>query len=92
MKTMSRKKMNQKMTNKSLEYYLSLPYTIELTPDEDGYWFAAIPLLKGCMTQGESREDALVMLNSGWKQRLKKAFRFQNPLVSCSSHKAGSWK
>jgi len=29
--------------------YLSLPYTIELTPDEDGYWFAQIPLLKGCM-------------------------------------------
>ncbi len=55
--------MDQKMTNKSLEYYLSLPYTIELTPDEDGYWVAAIPLLKGCMTQGESREDALRMLD-----------------------------
>lgn len=52
-----------KMTNKSLDYYLSLPYTIELTPDENGIWFAAIPLLKGCMTQGDSREDALLMLD-----------------------------
>ncbi len=38
-------------------------YPIELTPDEDGVWFATIPLLKGCMTQGDSREDALVMLD-----------------------------
>lgn len=51
------------MTNKTLAYYLSLPYTIELTPDTDGYWFATIPLLKGCITQGDSREDALAMLD-----------------------------
>ena len=51
------------MTNKTLEYYLSLPYTIELTPDEDGVWFANIPLLKGCMTQGDSRDEALTMLD-----------------------------
>lgn len=51
------------MTNKTLEYYMSLPYTIELTPDEHGVWFAAIPLLKGCMTQGDSREEALAMID-----------------------------
>ncbi|MBK8024693.1 MAG: type II toxin-antitoxin system HicB family antitoxin [Chloroflexi bacterium] len=51
------------MMNKTLEYYKSLPYTIELTPDEDGVWFAAIPLLKGCMTQGDSREEALAMID-----------------------------
>ncbi len=49
--------------NKTLEYYLSLPYTIELTPDEDGYWFAEIPLLRGCMTQGASREEVLTMID-----------------------------
>jgi antitoxin HicB len=49
--------------NKNLAYYLSLPYTIELTPDEDGYWFAEIPLLSGCMTQGASREEALKMID-----------------------------
>jgi antitoxin HicB len=42
--------------------YMSLPYTIELTPDEDGFWFAEIPLLEGCMTNGESRNDALEMI------------------------------
>lgn len=45
--------------NKNLGYYLALPYTIELTPDEDGYWFAEIPLLPGCMTQGSTRSEAL---------------------------------
>ena len=57
------------LPNKGLEYYLSLPYTIELTPDEDGYWFAKIPLLSGCISQGASREEALAMIDdakSGW--------------------------
>lgn len=49
--------------NKDLAYYLSLPYPIELIPDEDGYWFAHIPLLEGCMTQGASRTQALEMLD-----------------------------
>ena len=49
--------------NKNLEYYLSLPYPIELIPDEDGCWFAQIPLLPGCMTQGSSRVEALEMLD-----------------------------
>lgn len=51
------------MATKDLAYYLALPYPIELIPDEDGYWFARIPLLDGCMTNGDSREDALVMLD-----------------------------
>lgn len=65
----------RKMTqmNKTLDYYLALPYTIELTPDEDGYWFAKIPLLKGCMTNGNSREDALVMLDDAKRLWLETA-------------------
>lgn len=51
------------MKNKDLAYYMALPYPLELIPDEDGYWFARIPLLEGCMTNGESREDALKMLD-----------------------------
>lgn len=51
------------MKNKTLDYYLSLPYAIQLIPDINGTWFAAIPLLKGCITQGDSREEALEMLD-----------------------------
>ncbi len=45
--------------NKAAEYYASLPYTIELrnTPDEG--WFARVKELPGCMSQGETAEDAI---------------------------------
>jgi len=36
---------------------------VKMTSDEDGYWFAQIPVLKGCMTQGDSREDVLAMID-----------------------------
>lgn len=58
---------------RDLNYYLSLPYPIELIPDEDGYWFARIPLLKGCMTNGDSREDALTMIDDAKKLWLETA-------------------
>ncbi len=41
---------------------MALPYTIELTPEPDGGWFAQIPLLEGCMTNGEDWNDALAMI------------------------------
>jgi antitoxin HicB len=45
--------------NKTLEYYVGLPYTIELrnTPGEG--WFVRVRELPGCMSQGETSEDAL---------------------------------
>lgn len=52
-----------KMNNqKDLNYYLNLPYTIRLVPDEDGTWFAEIPELPGCMTVGDTKFEALEML------------------------------
>jgi len=61
------------MNHKTIEYYLSLPYAIELIPDEDGYWFARIPLLEGCITNGDSREDALMMLDDAFRGWLETA-------------------
>lgn len=58
---------------KNLDYYLSLPYPIELIPDEDGFWFARIPLLEGCMTNGVSREDTLIMLDDAKQLWLESA-------------------
>jgi predicted RNase H-like HicB family nuclease len=56
-------KTNKTTPAKGLEYYLSLPYSVELTPDEDGTWFARIPLLDGCMTTGNDAHDALDMID-----------------------------
>ena len=48
------------MTEKNLEYYMRLPYKIEIVPDEEGDGYhAEIPDLKGCMAFGETIEEAL---------------------------------
>lgn len=67
-------------TNKDLDYYLSLPYTIQLTPDVDGYWFAEIPLLEGCMTNGESQADALAMIEDAKRAWLTTALEMGIPI------------
>lgn len=54
---------------KNLEYYMALPYTIELTSDPAGGWFAAIKELPGCISQGDTPEEALEMIRdaqAGW--------------------------
>ena len=55
---------------KNLEYYLNLPYTIELTPDpEDGGWVVSVKELPGCLSQGDTIEEAMEMIRdamSGW--------------------------
>jgi antitoxin HicB len=73
---------------KNLEYYLSLPYTIELTPDVDGYWFAEIPLLEGCMTNGENREDALAMIDDAKRAWLETALELGLPIPEPESQHA----
>ncbi len=75
-------------TNKRLEYYLSLPYTIELTPDEDGFWFAEIPLLEGCMTNGSSREDALTMIDDAKRAWLETALTLNIPIPEPETERA----
>jgi len=52
------------MTNESeLQYYLALPYRVEIAPTEDGTGFTAtIPALKGCIAFGETVEEAYEMV------------------------------
>lgn len=45
---------------KTIEYYMSLPYRVELVPDlEEGGYAAGYPELPGCLTVGDTREEAL---------------------------------
>ena len=48
--------------NKTLEYYLSLRYDIHLEGLEEGGYAATIPLLKGCMSDGETPVEAVTNL------------------------------
>lgn len=48
---------------KTLNDYLSLPYSIVLTPDtEDGGWLAEIPELPGCLTFGDTQMEVLELI------------------------------
>jgi antitoxin HicB len=42
-------------------YYLGLPYTIEIMPDED-YYFARVLELPGCLTYADSLENLSLMI------------------------------
>jgi|SRR5208337_169656 len=44
---------------RDLKHYLALPYAIEIIPDEEGGYIAAIPDLPGCMSSGNTVEAAL---------------------------------
>jgi antitoxin HicB len=51
------------MTRKSIEYYIGLPYRVELYPDEEGKGYAAlIPDLPGCMTSADSLAELWPMI------------------------------
>lgn len=48
---------------KTLEYFLGLPYTIELSKHPGEGWFVRVRELPGCMSQGDSAEEALEMIH-----------------------------
>lgn len=54
---------------KNISYYMNLPYTIEMVSDPDGGWFVAIKELPGCISQGDTPEEAIEMIHDamrGW--------------------------
>jgi antitoxin HicB len=58
------------MTEKSIEYYMSLPYRVEIYPEPDGSGYTAlIPELPGCMTCADTIEELWNMIEEakrGW--------------------------
>jgi len=68
---------------KDLNYYLDLNYEIKLRPlteDEGGGWFAEVPLLPGCISDGESPEEALTNLNDAKKGWIETALELGRPI------------
>lgn len=51
------------MAEKTLEYYMSLPYRVEIYPEEDGNGYTAIiPDLPGCMTCADTLDELWDMI------------------------------
>ncbi len=57
---------------RTVDAYMALPYTIELTPD-DGSFFVKVKELEGCMSVGESSTDALAMIEDAMREWLAAA-------------------
>ena len=75
------------MANKSIEYYLKLPWTIELIydhEDESQGWFVRIKELPGCMSQADTPNEAVEMIldaMEGWLSiAIEDGFIIKEPL------------
>jgi antitoxin HicB len=70
--------------------YLKRPYARELIPNEDGTWFARIVEFPGCMTEGDTQAEALMMLDDAMKSWVEIQIADGNPIpepVECYSGK-----
>jgi len=68
--------------NKTLDYYLKLPYTIVLKPgqEEGDGWLAEIPELPGCFTAGDTKEEALHLLEEAKRLWLESNLAHGDPI------------
>ncbi|MDX2254655.1 MAG: toxin-antitoxin system HicB family antitoxin [Pseudanabaenaceae cyanobacterium bins.39] len=75
----------------SLDYYLKLTYPITFYPDPDGGYVAEIKDLKGCLTQGETIEEAATNINEARELWIETAYEYGDeiPLPSSESEYSG---
>ena len=59
--------------DKSVENYMDLPYTIELQRDPEEGWFVRVQELPGCMSQGDTAEEAVTMIREAMELWLEVA-------------------
>jgi antitoxin HicB len=64
---------------REVERYMALPYHIELIPDE-GEWVVAILELPGCLSQGETPEEAITMIREAQRLWLQVALEDGRPI------------
>ncbi len=55
------------MTIKNLDYYLGLPYKFTIYPAEEDGYVIEIPDLPGCLSQGETIEEAIANIEDAKK-------------------------
>ena len=65
---------------KTIEYYMNLPYRLELVPDtEEGGFVASYPELRGCLTSGETAEAALKNAQDSKREWLEDGYEIPEP-------------
>ena len=66
--------------DKSVEYYMNLPYAIELQWDAEEGWFVRVKELRGCMSQGDTAEEAIAMIQEAMELWLEVALEDGLPI------------
>lgn len=72
--------MNKKPKRPSLEHYLNLNYPMMIYPEPDGGFTISLKDLPGCVSQGETMQEALAMIGDakiGW---LEVAYAHNDPI------------
>ncbi len=65
----------------TVDYYMRLPYTIELRNEpEDAGWFVRVKELRGCMSEGDTAEEALAMIREAMELWLEVALEEGIPI------------
>ena len=83
------------MTNKNLDYYLGLPYKYTIYPAQEGGYVIEIPDLPGCISQGETVEEAVSMIEDakrGWLEvALEQGAEIPEPTAMVSADYSGKF-
>lgn len=59
--------MNITTSNFAIEDYLNLPYTFECIRNENGSYFIKVKEFEGCMTEGDTIEEAFEMIKDAMR-------------------------
>jgi predicted RNase H-like HicB family nuclease len=59
---------------KDLAYYLNLKYPVQVHEQEESGYFVSVPDLPGCMTQGETLEEAMDNIGEAKELWLEEAY------------------
>ena len=72
MKTLNQK--NKQIEKQPLDYYLNLQYPVTLYPDQEGGYVAQIKDLPGCLTQGETLDEAIANIQEARELWIETAY------------------
>jgi antitoxin HicB len=77
---------------KTIDYYMNLPYTIELQRDMEEGWFVRVKELRGCTGQGDTAEEAIAMIQEAMSLWLEVALEEGLPIPEPRPDEAYSGK
>ena len=68
--------------HKDVSYYMSLPYEMQVTPEEGNLGFViSFPDLPGCLTSGETLEKALQNIEDAKESWFEAAIESEYPII-----------